>query len=141
MRIIALLLGLALTTAAVADENDAIALTVFDYINGWYNGDAARMENALHPELAKRIIHEVNGRDTLEHMGAMRMVQLARSGAGTDVAPADRVKEVVILDVSGDLASVKAIMHGWIDYIHLARTDGRWVIVNVLWQFNDRVEG
>lgn len=141
MRIIALLLGLALTTAAVADENDAIALTVFDYINGWYNGDAARMENALHPELAKRIIHEVNGRDELEHMGAMRMVQLARSGAGTDVAPADRVKEVVILDVSGDLASVKAIMHGWIDYIHLARTDGRWVIVNVLWQFNDRVEG
>ena len=56
------------------------------------------------------------------------------------MAPQDRVKEVVILDVSGDLASVKAFMHGWIDYIHLARTDGRWVIVNVLWQFNDRAE-
>ena len=141
MRVIALLLGLALTTAAAADDNDAIALTVFDYIDGWYDGDAARMENALHPELAKRIVREVDGRDKLEHMGAMRMVQLARSGAGTNVAPEDRVKEVVILDVSGDLASVKAIMHGWIDYIHLARADGRWVIVNVLWQFNDRAEG
>ena len=24
-----------------------------DYIEGWYAGDAARMEKALHPELAK----------------------------------------------------------------------------------------
>lgn len=137
MRIIALLLGLLLGAAACADENDAIALTVFDYINGWYEGDAARMEESLHPELAKRIIHNVNGRSQLEHMGAMRLVQLARSGAGTETAPAERVKEVVILDVDGELASVKTIMHGWIDYMHLAKADGRWVIVNVLWQLND----
>ncbi len=138
MRTFALLLALALSTAAAADENDAIALSVFDYINGWYEGDAARMESSLHPDLAKRIVHKMGGRDELEHMSAMRLVQLTRAGAGTGVAPAERIKEVIILDVSGEVASVKTIMHGWIDYMHLAKIDGRWVIVNVLWQLRDR---
>jgi hypothetical protein len=25
-------------------------------------------------------------------------------------------------------------MSGWIDYMHMARWNGRWVIVNVLWE-------
>ena len=38
------------------DDNSAITKTALDYIEGWYTGDAARMERALHPELAKRMI-------------------------------------------------------------------------------------
>ena len=30
-------------------------------------------------------------------------------------------------------------MSGWIDYMHLARVDGRWQIVNVLWELKPRV--
>jgi hypothetical protein len=26
------------------------------------------------------------------------------------------------------------VMADWIDYIHIAKVDGRWVIVNVLWE-------
>lgn len=135
MRLIILVLILGCSTSpAFADEQDAIALTVFDYINGWYYGDAARMERALHPDLAKRTFRtDTDGRIQLDHMGAMRLVQLARSGIGTKVPDNIRVKEVVILDVYDNIASVKAIMHGWIDYLHLARIDDRWVIVNVLW--------
>ena len=36
-----------------SNEN-AIRATVSDYIEGWFDGDAERMERALHPELAKR---------------------------------------------------------------------------------------
>lgn len=25
-------------------------------------------------------------------------------------------------------------MAGWVDYLQLAKVDGRWVIVNVLWE-------
>ena len=32
----------------------AIEACVRDYFEGWFDGDAARMERALHPELAKR---------------------------------------------------------------------------------------
>ena len=41
-----------------ASESDlaAIKQTALDYIEGWYEGSAERMERALHPELAKRIV-------------------------------------------------------------------------------------
>jgi len=39
-----------------AADSTAIRQTALDYIQGWYTGDGARMERALHPELAKRIV-------------------------------------------------------------------------------------
>ena len=38
------------------DDETAIRKTALDYIEGWYEADAARMESALYPELAKRMI-------------------------------------------------------------------------------------
>jgi hypothetical protein len=25
-------------------------------------------------------------------------------------------------------------MSGWVDYMHIGKVDGRWVIINVLWE-------
>ena len=138
MRLTMLALAIACSiNTAIADENDAIARTVFDYINGWYDGDAVQMERALHPDLAKRTLHtDDKGRTHVEHMGAMRLVQLARAGVGTTTPADKRIKEVVILDVHDDIASVKAITSSFVDFLHLARIDDRWVIVNVLWVRN-----
>lgn len=46
------------------------------YIEGWYAGDAARMEKALHPELAKRVgtTDAKSGRSQLESIGAMTLI-------------------------------------------------------------------
>jgi hypothetical protein len=41
---------------------------------------------------------------------------------------------VTILDVFQNAASVRATMADWIDYMHMAKVDGRWAIVNVLWE-------
>ncbi|UCE62403.1 MAG: nuclear transport factor 2 family protein, partial [Phycisphaerales bacterium] len=41
-----------------------------------------------------------------------------------------------ILDVFGNTASVKMRMHDWVDYMHMVKTDGRWMIVNVLWELS-----
>src|SRR5437868_9205011 len=46
----------AIAETTVADESDAIKKTALDYLEGWYAGDAARMERALHSELAKRMV-------------------------------------------------------------------------------------
>ncbi|MGH7551869.1 MAG: nuclear transport factor 2 family protein [Longimicrobiales bacterium] len=43
--------------ARTAGDSAAIRATALDYVEGWYTGDAARMERALHPELAKRIVN------------------------------------------------------------------------------------
>jgi len=37
-------------------DTEAITRTALDYGEGWYAGDAARMERSLHPDLAKRVV-------------------------------------------------------------------------------------
>jgi hypothetical protein len=106
-----------------------------DYIEGWYEGNAERMERALHPELAKRIVRtNQDGRSRLDQMGAMTLVQGTKRGGGKDTPKDKQQKDVTILDVFENAASVKVVASDWIDYLHVAKFNGRWVIVNVLWE-------
>ena len=128
--------GAATAQESAADkEREAIKQTALDYVEGWYEANAERMERALHPELAKRIVHiGPEGRSRLDQMGAMALVQGTRRGGGKDTPKENQQKDVIVLDVFENSASVKAIMSGWIDYMHMAKWNGRWVIVNVLWE-------
>ena len=121
--------------AQATSDRQAITESALDYIEGFYNGDPARMERSLHPDLAKRIVRtDASGRPRLDHMTAPQLVQAARSRAGK-ATPADRQqKDVTVLDLFGQSASVKIVANDWIDYLHLSKWEGRWVIVNVLWE-------
>ncbi len=116
-------------------EASAIKQTALDYIEGWYEGNSERMERALHPELAKRIVRtNREGNSRLDQMGAMTLVQGTRSGGGKDTPKDKQQKDVTILDVFENAASVKVVASDWIDYLHMAKFRGKWVIVNVLWE-------
>jgi hypothetical protein len=120
-------------------DRQAITETALDYVEGWYEGNAERMERALHPDLAKRIVlRDEKGRTRLDQMTAMGLVQGVKRGGGKDTPKEKQQKDVTILDVFENAASVKAVMSGWIDYMHMAKVNGRWVIVNVLWEFKPR---
>lgn len=113
----------------------AIKQAALDYIEGWYEGNAERMEKALHPELAKRIVRtNKEGISNLGQMSAMTLVQGTRNGGGKNVTKERQQKDVTILDVYENAASVKVVATHWIDYLHMAKFNGRWVIVNVLWE-------
>jgi len=38
------------------------------------------------------------------------------------------------LDIYQNSASAKNVASDWIDFLHLPKWNGRWVIVNVLWE-------
>ena len=121
--------------AQTAADSAAIKKAALDYVEGWYEGNAERMERALHPELAKRIVRtDQNNRSRLEQMSAMTLVLGVKRGGGTDTPLAQQQKDVFILDIFQNTASAKAVMSGWIDYLHLAKWNGEWKIVNVLWE-------
>ena len=122
-------------TASDADK-EAIKQTALDYIEGWYEGNAERMERALHPELAKRIVRTdpKSGRSNLGQMSAMTLVQYTRSGGGKQTPKEKQQKDVTILDVFENAASVKVVASDWVDYLQMAKWSGHWVIVNVLWE-------
>lgn len=121
-----------------ADSN-AIRQTALDYIQGWYTGDAVRMERALHPELAKRIVRsDTLGNFRLDQQSAMTLVQGTRNGYGKSTPEADRHDDVRILDIYRNAASARIDASDWIDYLQLAKWRGRWVIVNVLWELKPK---
>ena len=122
--------------AVSATDAAAIKQTALDYIEGYYEGNAERMERSLHPELAKRIVQTdpKTGRSRLGQMSAMSLVQGTRGGGGRETPKEQQQKDVTILDVFENAASVKVVASGWVDYMHMAKSNGRWVIVNVLWE-------
>ena len=116
-------------------DREAIKATALDYIEGWYEGNPERMERALHPDLAKRIVRTNDrGQSMLGQMSAMSLVLGTRAGGGKDTPKERQQKDVTILDVYENAASVKVVASDWIDYLHMAKFNGRWVIVNVLWE-------
>jgi hypothetical protein len=114
-----------------ADE-DAIAQTVLDYFEGWFDGDAARMKRALHPGLAKR---SVVADDSLDHLTADVMIEATAQGHGKRRDPGKREIDVRVVDVHGQIASVVVDSNVYREYLHLIRTPDGWRIVNALWQF------
>ena len=123
--------------ASSASDREAIRTAALDYAFGWYAGDAARMRSALHPDLAKRIVvvDAETGKATVEHMDRDQLIGATGKGYGSRTAPDDRRAEVSVLDVHGNAASVKLEMSDRVDYLHLGRFDGRWLVVNVLWEW------
>src|SRR5688572_29002881 len=116
-------------------DSAAIRQTALDYIEGWYEGNAERMERALHPDLAKRIINtNPRGRNVLGHQSAMTLVQNTRAGGGSETPMAQRRTDVRILDIFGNTASVRIDADSRVDYLHVAKWNGRWLIMNVLWE-------
>jgi hypothetical protein len=59
-----------------AADSAAIRATALDYIEGWYTNNAARMQRALHPRLAKRMVWaDSTGKSHLVDLTAVELVQ------------------------------------------------------------------
>jgi len=121
--------------AQSAADSAAIRATALDYIDGWYSADGARMERALHPELAKRNVYaDQKGRSRLIQMSAMTLINGTKGGGGSQIPAAQRSDSVKILDIFGNAASVRVRAATWVDYMHVAKYNGQWRILNVLWE-------
>lgn len=135
MAVLAVVLAPSADAQTQADST-AIRAAALDYIEGWYGGDPDRMARALHPALVKRIVavNRETGEAFIDDMGAGKLVAGTRAAYGRETPEDQRRTEVTIFEVFGNAASVKIDAGGWIDYLHLAKIDGRWTIVNVLWE-------
>ena len=112
----------------------AIHETVQDYYGGWYEADPERMRRCLHADLAKRAIKlDEGGKEYLLHLTRDVMVDATAKGGGSD-APAEKKNwTVTILDSYEEIATVKVASGEYMEYIHLAKQDGHWLIVNVMY--------
>jgi Putative lumazine-binding len=112
----------------------AIVSVVLDYFEGWFDGDASRMERALHPGLAKRSLDQ-DGR-TLNETTAAWMIDATARGLGVR-DPGDRRIEVDVEEVYGTIASATVRSAVYREYVQLVRTPEGWKIVNALWAWTE----
>ena len=120
-----------------ATEIDAVRRAVLDYVEGFYEGDTVKLARALRPEMYK--FGFWRNSDTSAYRGSQMTYAQAfayanRVKAQNNQAPASAPKGVQVLDVMDQTAAAKLTAQWGIDYLLLARYDGRWMITHVLWQ-------
>ena len=133
----------ALAAQTVADSA-GVRAAVLDYVEGFYQGDSARLVRSIRPEVVKYGFY-IPAKDSVYRGEPMSFAEM--NGYANNVkrsgkpAPATAPKEIEILDVADQTAAAKLTAWWGIDYLQLARYDGRWMIVHVLWQSPPRSKG
>ena len=118
-----------------ASDRDAVRLAALDYVEGIYAVQPERIERSVHPNLVKRGFYKDSaaGPYVESPMTYEQLVRLA--GNWNKERKRDTsIKEVAVLDVLDQTAAAKVTAAWGIDYMLLAKYDGRWKIVEILWQ-------
>jgi hypothetical protein len=122
---------------STAEDRAGVEAAVLDYVEGVYDADPDRIRRSVHPDLAKFGFARRSTNDDYRiiPMTFDQLVELAGeyNADGTKV-PAGAPKTIEILDVLDQTAAAKLTASWGVDYFHLAKYDGRWQIVQVLWQ-------
>ena len=118
-------------------DQEAVRAASMDYIEALYQAQPDRIVRSVHPQLRKVGFYKKQGETnyTEAPMTYDQLLNLAGSWnkdgkRGVDKAP----KDVAVYEVLDKTASAKITAQWGIDYLHLAKYDGQWKIINILWQ-------
>lgn len=120
----------------VAREEDlrAIRQAVVEYCEGYHRRDPEQTARAYHSECLKRNFEVTD--DDVWYL----VVQTPASMV--DVARIDRKRvddpsyEIIIDDLSEDIASVRLYSDGWVDYLHVVKARGEWKLLHAAYTEN-----
>jgi hypothetical protein len=117
-----------MTTTWAQEDIDAVDLVARDYAEGWFRGDAARMERGCHDDLVKRVVTDD---------GQLRLTtkqQLVDSIESGETRNEECEIDIVIDDISDGIATVRCYSCDYVDYLQIARLGEEWKLINVLWR-------
>jgi len=118
-------------------DRAGVERAVLDYVEGFYEGDTAKLVRSVHPNVVKYgfFIPRDSSRYSGEAMPYAEFLAYAnRVKSRGRPAPADAPKRIEVFDVQDQTASAKLTAFWGTDYLLLARENGRWMIRQVLWQ-------
>lgn len=122
--------------ASLEEEKKAVIAAAMDYLEALYKVQPELIERSVHPELAKRGMYKTKegtyreGKMTYEQLRTLAGRWNKDGKEAGDKSP----RKVTVLDMDEMTASVRLDAEWGFDYMHLAKYDGKWKIVNVLWQ-------
>jgi hypothetical protein len=134
------LLLLTLTAAPAIEaqtpaDREAVRNAALDYVEGVYNVQPERIKRSVHPALVKRGFSRKSA-DAPYVEGNMTFDQLVNLAANWNKEGKrdTSIKQVAVLEVLDQTAVAKVTASWGIDYMLLAKYDGKWLIQQILWQ-------
>ena len=129
-------LAMSSTGAQTRADSAAVRAAVLDYVEGFYEGDTAKLARSVRPEVSK---YGFARRDTATTYRGMAMpwanfLSYAESEKRNGSPHAKESRRIQLLDVMDQTAAVKLTAWWGMDYLLLARFDGKWMVTHVLWQ-------
>lgn len=122
--------------AQVAADRKNIEAAVRDYVLALYQVEPERIARSVHPELVKYGFWRdaESGEYKAMPMTFDELHALAGRWNADGHLGDDAPQEIEVLDLMDQTACAKLTAAWGIDYMHLAWVDGRWQILQVLWQ-------
>ena len=121
----------------VTDEA-AVKAAAMDYIECFYNADTTKAYRSVSPLLQKRGYGYNKKKQKYSNQYEMSFDQLIALAKKWNVDGSrtneKSPKEVKIFEILDKTASVKVYAEWGTDYLHLSKLDGKWYVMNVLWQ-------
>lgn len=116
--------------------------SILDYVEGVYDADTTKIYRSVHPSLVKRgtwYDNQIRNYVPVDEMDFHQLVQLTKTwNSNGRNANSSSIREIIIYDITDKTASAKLTAVWGIDYMHLAKLEGKWYIMNVLWQTHPR---
>jgi hypothetical protein len=126
----------AAATSASSANREAVTRAALDYLEGFYEGDTAKLVRALTPDMYKYgFSRDAAGKYTGMRMTFAEALDFARRVKARNRPPNPAwPKKVEVYEVLERTASAKVTAWWGTDYLLLGNHDGRWVISHVLWE-------
>ena len=119
--------------AQTARDQALIKEAISNYVEAFYQADTSKAYESIVKDLAKRGYYTSGGQVREAKMSFEQLVKLAQRWKNTqDLTAAP--KKITVFEVLDKIATAKVEAKWGIDYFHLAKIDGKWMIINVLWQ-------
>ncbi len=118
-------------------EREAVERAVKDYVEAIYQAKPELIERSVHPALEKMGMYRPDAGTAYRLPGKMTFEQLRDLAANWNKDGSqgkDLAYDITVHDVMDVSASAKLRAKWGVDHMHLAKSDGRWKIVQILWQ-------
>ncbi len=130
-----LLFFFASANAQQEGEKAAIEKAILNYVEAFYEADTTKAYESVAKDLAKR--GYFRSKDGAKHEAKMsfeQLVKLAQRWKSSQQITANSPRNITVFEILDHIATAKVEAQWGIDYFHLARQNGKWTIINVLWQ-------
>lgn len=125
------------SSSGQSTDKELVYAAIEDYVDGIYLVQPERINKSVHPELMKKGFWRKDGNTEYDKESIMtfdQLVDLASKWNAKGNLPKDAPRKIEIYDVQDQTATGKLTAQWGTDYFQLAKYDGKWMIVNIMWQ-------